>query len=120
VLLTLRLCLKKTKFIKLAHGKRLMRKGICDSISKESNCACLYHLAADYEHVIFANWVIKAGVLGNAFLMFLTLVAAFAVPVIIVTTQTTPEAAQKLVLFAYFSELSYVSDRATIGTMPSW
>jgi hypothetical protein len=60
---------------------------------------------ADYEHPIFANWVIKLGVLGNALAMFLTLVAAFAVPAIVVTIHTEPATAQGLVVFAYFWSL---------------
>jgi hypothetical protein len=56
----------------------------------------------DYHHPIFSNWVVKLGVLGNAIAMFLTLVAAFAVPVIVVTTRTEPATAQAIVVFAYF------------------
>jgi hypothetical protein len=40
----------------------------------------------EHNHLIFANWVTKIGVLGNSIVIFLTIVGIFAVPIALITS----------------------------------
>jgi hypothetical protein len=71
----------------------------------------------EQDHIAFANWVTKIGVLGNSIVIFLTIVGAFAVPIALVTSSADFAIVKTIMLIAFTWALVGVYARERVSAL---